>query len=191
MTSIMAAAYPRLYAAVAVFSAGAYADGTCLFADAATLPAPVSAQLAYEESGDRARVIPRLVVGGDADQGVPPSCADKALEQGLRTDNLVLSGKQTGPISLQPSSVRTVETPHRYSSNVTSYRDPDGCLIGRRWLIHGMNHFWPGGSFNEKYHYFTDPRAPSGARISWHWFRHYTKRGTAMPCAEARGRRRR
>ena len=183
MTSIMAAAYPRLFAAVAINAGGAYSDFTCIGTDAASLPASVSAQRAFEESGEHARVIPLLVMGGDSDQGIPPACATKALEQGLRTDNLVLSGTQTGPISLEPSSVRTVETPGRYDSTVSSFRDPDGCLIGRRWLFAGMNHFWPGGSRNPELAGFTDPKAPNGARISWRFLSRYTKRETRMPCA--------
>ncbi len=187
MTSIMAAAYPRLFAAVAINAGGAYTDFSCIGTDAASQPVALTAQRAFEESGAHARVIPRLVMGGDADQGIPPACADKALEQGLRTDNLVIGGSQTGPIPLQPSSVRTVKTPGRYDSAVSTYRDPDGCLVGRRWLIHGMNHFWPGGTRNPELASFTDPKGPSGSHISWRFLHHFTKRGTAMPCAEANG----
>jgi poly(3-hydroxybutyrate) depolymerase len=183
MTSIMAAAYPRLFAAVVINAGGAYSDFSCIGTDLASLPASVSAERAFEESGDAARVIPRLVMGGDADQGIPPACATKALEQGLRTNNLVLSGAQTGPIPLEPRTVRTVETPGRYDSTVSSYRDADGCLVGRRWLIHGMNHFWPGGSRDPELASFTDPKAPNGSRIAWRFLSKYTKRGTKMPCA--------
>jgi len=183
MTSIMAAAYPRLYAAVVINAGGAYSDFSCIGTDAASLPASVSAERAFEESGDGARVIPRLVMGGDADGGIPPACATKALEQGLRTNNLVLSGEQTGPIPLEPSSVREVTTPGRYDSTVSSYRDADGCLIGRRWMIHGMNHYWPGGSDDPELASFTDPMAPNGSKIAWRFLSKYTKRGTRMPCA--------
>jgi poly(hydroxyalkanoate) depolymerase family esterase len=182
MTSIMAAAYPRLFTAVAINAGGAYADPTCLFANSA-VTASSSAQLAFEESGSRARVIPRLVMGGDADQGVPPACADKALEQGLRSDNLAISGRQTGPISLDPALVRTVKTPGRYSTTVSDYRDRSGCLVGQRRLFHGMNHFWPGGSKDPALANWTDPKAPNGARIAWRFLSRYTKRDTAMPCA--------
>jgi poly(hydroxyalkanoate) depolymerase family esterase len=188
MTSIMAAAYPDLFAAVTINAAGAYADRTCLaIGDPVALPASLSAQLAYEEMGDRARVVPRLVMGGSADQGIPPSCADKALEQGLRTNNLVISGDQEGPISLAPASVEEVATPGRYDSTVSTYLDPAGCLIGQRWSFHGMNHFWPGGSSDPELANFTDPKAPNGAKIAWRFLRGYTKGKTSMPCAEASG----
>jgi poly(hydroxyalkanoate) depolymerase family esterase len=189
MTSIMAAAYPDLYAAVGIMAGGAYADGGCLFG-LPGIPVEESAQLAYDEMGPRARVVPRLVMGGDADQGVSPACADKALEQGLRTNNLVLSGAEDGPIPLEPASVRERANPAGgYSSTVRAYRDADGCLVGKRWLIHGMNHFWSGGSSNPALANFTDPKGPSGANASWRFFRRYTKHATAPPCSEARATR--
>ena len=184
MTSIMSAAYPDLYAAVAIVAAGAYADGTCLVG-LPGIPVETSSQLAYDEMGPRARIVPRMVMGGDADQGITPACADKAFEQGLRTDNLVLSGTQDAPISLKPASAREVPKAGGYSSTVSTYRDPTGCLIGERWLIHGMNHFWPGGTTDPKYANFTDPKGPSGAEATWAFVSRYTKSTTSLPCAEA------
>jgi poly(hydroxyalkanoate) depolymerase family esterase len=184
MTSDLAAAYPDLYAAVGIMAGGAYADGGCLFTTNTSLPVDVSASMAFDEMGPRARVVPRLVMGGDADQGVPPGCADKALEQGLRTNNLVLGGTQESPIALTPTSVREQPKPGGYPSTVKTYTDPAGCVVGQRWLIHGMNHFWSGGSDDPKLKDFTDPKGPSGAEISWAFFSHYTKSSTAMPCAE-------
>ncbi len=174
MTSIMAAAYPELFAAVGVIAAGAYADSGCLLGGAG-MPVSASAQLAFAEMGSRARVIPRLVMGGDADAAITPPCADKALEQGLRTDNLVISGQQDRPLSLKAASVREVPNPGGYGSTVRTYSDRNGCLIGRRWLIHGMNHFWPGGSADPAWANWTDPKGPSGAEISWRFFSRYTK----------------
>jgi poly(3-hydroxybutyrate) depolymerase len=184
MASDMAVTYPDLYAAVGLNAGSAYQDGTCFFTDSGK-PASDLAVLAREEMGDRARIVPRLVMGGDADQAIPPSCADKALEQALRTNNLVLGSSQESPISLTPAASREVAatSPDGYSSTVTNYKDPNGCLIGQRWLIHGMNHFWPGGTDNEKFKNFTDPKGPSGAEISWNFVKRFTKKGTSMPCA--------
>ena len=68
--------------------------------------------------GPRARIVPRLVMGGDADAGVAPACADKALEQGLRTNNLVIGGAQDGPIGLTPAATR--EGPGRAATTTRS-----------------------------------------------------------------------
>lgn len=187
MTSVMAAAYPDLYAAVGINAGDAYADVTCLFVGPG-MPVEASAQLAYDEMGPRARVVPRLVMGGDMDQAIPPACADKTLDQGLRTDNLVLSGMQDTPISLTPASVRELPKPGGYTSTVSTYLDPNRCVIGERWLIGGMNHFWPGGSTDPQLADFTDPKGPNGAEVAWRFLSRYSKRSTAMPCAEARCR---
>ena len=184
MTSIMAAAYPDLYAAVGVMSAGAYSDFTCLGTDALSQPVELVSQTARAEMGSRARVVPRLVLGGDADQGIPPACADKALEQGLRTNNLTIGVTQQEPIQLAPSSVREESNPGGYGSTVKEYTDADGCIVGERWLVHGMNHFWSGGSTDPKWKNWNDPKGPSGAEISWAFFDRYTRSDTSMPCAE-------
>lgn len=185
MTSIDAAAYPDLYAAVAISAGAAYADWPC-FTTGVGIPVATSAQLAYDEMGSRARIVPRLVIGGDADQAFPPACENKALEQGLRTDNLVLGGTQDGPIALTPSSVRDEHKPGGYAYTVQSFRDPSGCLIGEHWIVHGMNHFWSGGTTDPAYASFTDPRGPSGAEATWRFLERYRRSDTAMPCAEAR-----
>src|SRR5437764_237349 len=79
MASIEAAAYPDLYAAIGISAAGAYADAGCT-GTGTGMPVELSSQMAFDEMGPRARIVPRMVIGGDADQGIPPACADKALE---------------------------------------------------------------------------------------------------------------
>jgi len=186
MTSIMASAFSDIYAAVALNAGGGYADGICLGVPIG-IPVEVSALLARRVMGPRARIVPRLAMGGDADQGIPPGCVDKALEQGLRTNNLVIGRSQTAPISLQAASTREVPAtePGHYSTTVKTYLDPAGCVIGERWLIHGMNHFWPGGSADPKYKSFTDPKGPNGAEITWDFLKRYRKAETSPPCSEA------
>ncbi len=186
MASVNAAAYPDLYAAVAVFSSSAYADGPC-FTTGVGIPAAASAQLAFAQMGPRARIVPRFVLGGDADLAFPWTCTEKALEQGLRTNNLVLGQSQERPIALTPAAVRKEQKPGGHAYTVKSYRDPDGCLIGESWNVHGMGHFWSGGTTDPRYAGYGDTKGPSGAEASWAFLRRYTKSSTAMPCAEAAG----
>jgi poly(hydroxyalkanoate) depolymerase family esterase len=182
MASIDAAAYPDLFAAVGILESSAYADWTC-FTTGVGIPVTTSAQLAFDQMGPRARVVPIFVMGGDADLAFPATCTAKALEQGLRTDNLVLSGSQDGPISLIPATIRQAQQPGGYAYTVSTYRDPAGCLIGERWLVHGLAHMWPGGGTDPSFP--GDPLAPDGAEASWAFLKRYRKTDTAMPCAEA------
>jgi poly(hydroxyalkanoate) depolymerase family esterase len=183
MAAVEAAAYPELYAAVAIVESSAYGDGPC-FTTGVGIPVETSAQLAFDQMGPRARIVPRFVTGSDADLAFPEPCAEKALEQGLRTNNLVLGDSQTAPISLSPAAVRQERRPGGLSYTDYTYRDPAGCLVGERWLIHGMPHAWPGGTNDPKYVGWNDPRAPDGAEGTWAFFQRYRRSDTAMPCAE-------
>jgi poly(hydroxyalkanoate) depolymerase family esterase len=184
MAAINAAAYSELYAAVGNVASAGYADGPC-FTNGVGIPVQASAQLAFQQMGPRARVVPIIAIGSDADQAFPATCTVKALEQGLRTSNLVLSGSQEKPISLSPAAAREEPNPGGLAYTVSEFRDPDGCLIGERWIIHGMPHAWPGGTSDPKYSGYTDVRAPSGAKATWAFLERYRKADTAMPCAEA------
>ncbi|HVV77297.1 MAG TPA: PHB depolymerase family esterase [Mycobacteriales bacterium] len=182
MTSASAATYPDLYAAVGIVESAGYADGPC-FTDGVGVPVQANAQLARVVEGSHARVVPIFVIGSTGDLAFPAACEKKALQQGLRTDNLVISGSQTGPISLSPASVHRGKVPHGRSYTVSTFRDPSGCLIGEQTIIDGMPHAWPGGSSHMGG--YSDPTAPDGATIAWSFFRHFTLRSSAMPCATA------
>ena len=73
-----------------------------------------------------------------------------------------------------------------YGSTVSTYLDPGGCVIGERWLIHGMNHFWSGGTTDPEYANFTDPKGPNGAVTTWDFVSRYTKSSTAQTCTQAK-----
>jgi poly(hydroxyalkanoate) depolymerase family esterase len=185
MTSAMAGAYPDLYAAVGIVESAGDIDGFCL-GTGTGVPVEASAEVARVAMGSRARVVPLFVMGSTGDLAFPQSCAKKALQQGLRTDNLVLGGSQTAPISLTARAVRRGKVPHGRTYTVSTFRDPSGCLIGQQTIIDGMPHAWPGGSAAPAWKGYSDPTAPSGAKTAWAFFRHFTLRSTAMPCASTR-----
>lgn len=183
MASVGAAAYSDLYTAVGLVASAGYADGPC-FTTGVGIPVQASAQLAFQQMGPRARVVPIIAIGSDADQAFPATCTVKAVEQGLRTANLVVSGGQEAPIALTPAATREEQKPGGLGYTVSTFRDPAGCLIGERWIIHGMPHAWPGGTTDSRYNGYTDTRAPSGAVATWEFLERYRKSDTALPCAE-------
>ena len=183
MTSIEAAAYPDLYAAVSIMSSAGYADGPC-FTTGVGIPAEASALLAHTVMGSYARVVPRMVLGGDADLAFPWHCTNKALLSGLRTNNLVLGGTQTGPISLEPASVSERQKAGGRSYTVSRYRDSDGRLAGESWRIHGMGHFWSGGTKDPDYSGYGDATGPSAAKASWAFLKRFRKSETGSPCSQ-------
>jgi hypothetical protein len=94
----------------------------------------------------------------------------------------VIDGRQTAPISLSPASVAHFTPPGRRAYTVSTYLDQYGCVIGQRYLVAGMGHFWSGGSSDPRLAAFTDPTGPSAAEISWSFFSRYRLRDTADPC---------
>jgi poly(hydroxyalkanoate) depolymerase family esterase len=184
MASVDAAAYSELYAAVGLVASAGFADGPC-FTDGVGIPIEASAQLAFDQMGPRARVVPVIAMGSDADLAFPANCTVKAVEQGLRTNNLVISGSQDGPLALSPAATREEPNPGGVPYTVSSFRDPAGCLVAERWIVHGIPHAWPGGTADPKYKGYTDTRAPSGAEATWAFLERYRRSDTAMPCAEA------
>ncbi len=181
----MAATYSDLYAAVGENAGADYEDFECTFQSTVTPAVTTTAQDAFTAMGPRTRVVPKIVIGGDADQGIPPACADRALEQSLRTNNLVLDHDhdQTKPIHLAPATVQPETKPGGYRYTISTYLDGHGCVIGQRYLVHGMNHFWSGGSSDPMWKNWTDPKGPSAAVASWSFFSRYTLANTAWSCA--------
>jgi poly(hydroxyalkanoate) depolymerase family esterase len=185
MTSAGAADYPDLYAAVGIVESAGYADGPC-FGDGVGLPVQASAQLAYTAMGSYARVVPMIGFGSDGDLAFPANCMIKATEQALRTNNLVLSGSQAAPLALTPATTVSRQVPGGYGYDVSTFDDPNGCLVGERYIIHGMPHAWPGGTDDPTVKGYGDRKAPDAAPAIWDFLSRYHKSATAMPCAEAR-----
>lgn len=186
MTSIMLATYPDLYAAGGIMAGCAYRAVACV---APTYPAvePVAqeAVLAQQQMGSRARVVPTIVLHGDADGTVPPANAANVVDQWLQTDNLVTSGSANGPIARTPAAHRTGQVSGGRSYDVDSFTDPQGCLVAEKWTVHGMDHYWSGGSQDPAWYEWEDPAGPSAAEASWAFFSRYRLSETGLPCAES------
>jgi poly(hydroxyalkanoate) depolymerase family esterase len=184
ITSDLGAAYPHLFAAIGIMAGGPYGLDVCITGHGQPSD---NAAAAYAEEGQSTRVMPFIVLNGDKDNVVSPTCDAQAVQQWLRTDNLVLSGTQTAPLHLSASRDHA-EQPQVHGGltyNRLSYTAANGCLLGEHYVIHGMGHFWSGGSASPKYASFTDAKGPSAAQASWTFFSHFSQSTNAIKCHTA------
>lgn len=186
LTSILGAAYPDLYAAIAILAGGPYAS---TFLDAANPLVPalanpaVQAQLAFLAMGEHARVVPMLEIHGDADTTIYPQNGANAVRQWLMTNNRVASGSLTAPFPLTPSETTSHDEDGPFPYEIDDYRDDGGCLVVRHIRIQGLAHLYPGGSDDPDLPAFIEPRAMSASEATWDFFRRYRNGSGATPCA--------
>ena len=182
-TSILGADYPDLYAAVGVHSGAAYMGGAsaCLVANQSPASTDALARAALAAMGPRARVLPVIVFHGDQDTTIPYECGQQTIAQWLRTDDLILQHEHRAGIPSTPTVSRAV-VPRGHSYTVASYTDRLGCPVAQLWTIHGMGHYWSGGSADPASARYSDPRGPSAAVASWAFFSHWRLSGAVASC---------
>jgi len=172
MTGIMGAAYPDLFAAIAENAGCAYRAEPCLALGGALSQGNLGEQ-AYQTMGPYARVMPVLQLRGDQDTTVPPSSSLQVIQQWTETNNYVLSGTATTPFDTVPDETYEGIKSGGYAYTVNRYRDNNGCLLIEDWMIHGMGHYFSGGSSDSSQVTFTDPKGPMMAEIAWRFFSRY------------------
>jgi poly(hydroxyalkanoate) depolymerase family esterase len=147
MATVMAAAYPDLYAAAGIHSG--LAPGA-----AHDLPSAFTAM----QNGGTAGVtidLPLIVFHGDRDNIVAPINADRVVASRIRA----ASGLDGGPGLRLPCTTDGGGQPgHRLSRKI--YRDGDDTVIAEQWIVHGGSHAWFGGSQVGSY---TDAQGPDAS----------------------------
>lgn len=178
-------AYPELAAAVAVVAGGGYGmDFASTSLDDSALPGLV--QCARAALGDLAEVTPFLAIGGGKDalrlgsNEAPGGCARLAFRQWRQLAEEI--ARERGESLFGERAVQccrgAIPGGRRWIRE--TYVTRDGRAIGEYWNIVDMGHYWPGGLDDPVYARFTDPEAPSGAEISWAFFRRFARSGGAQ-----------
>lgn len=183
-SNAMAATYPDLYHAVGSVEGCAYqcADPT--------------GDLAYRRMGANARIMPAFVVQGGADYLTNPAMGEMTVSQWLGTDDLADDGQHNLSVPPQPASVeqRNFDSVQKvgsgsgdaclhdfprnpcvlagagvtpYPTTVRHYDDSHGKEVVQAWLIQGLSHNYPGGSFEGS---FSDPYGPDVTTAAFDFF---------------------
>jgi len=122
MSSVMAATYPDLFAAVGSGSGCEYAS-TATCAGYKSADPALAAQQAYREMGSRASPMPFIAFQGDQDTTVPPENADQLVQQWLTTDDLADDGALNGSVSQAAAKTTLGLAPGGESYTQRSYVD--------------------------------------------------------------------
>jgi poly(hydroxyalkanoate) depolymerase family esterase len=158
MAAITAAAYPELYAAVAIHSgvpAGAVHDVRTAFV-AMRQSGREGGRPTYKTGNS---TVPTIVFHGDSDTTVNPSNAQRVLEE---------VGLPVGTTA--NSSSGQVPRGRAYTRSI--YRGASGNVVAECWLIHGTGHAWSGGSPAGS---FTDPLGPDATREMVRFFHEHPR----------------
>lgn len=182
MTAILAAAYPDLFAAVAVHSGLAYRSavnvGAAFAAMARGSEDPIGqGRAAHAAMGDLARPVPSIVVHGSADATVAPVNADRVLQQSMAANRLAAPETCDLDIAHPTTTARgQVDGGHAYTRS--QWTDRRGVLMHELLEVDGLGHAWSGGAPGGSY---TDPRGPDATEAIWRFFAQVT----ALPCSFA------
>jgi poly(hydroxyalkanoate) depolymerase family esterase len=163
MASVMAIAYPDVYAAAGLHSGIPYRaaanvmEGVAAMSRGASDPTALGTT-AIADMGPRARAIPVIIVQGAADPVVKPVNAEHTRDMWLAMNDLSLGADArkaapAGPMSEQryeSGGLRVIESCYRSRAGKT------GCDV-ITLFIDGLGHAWSGGS---RAGTFTDERGP-------------------------------
>jgi poly(3-hydroxybutyrate) depolymerase len=121
---------------------------------------------AFAAMGPHARVVPALVVHGDADRTVAPANARQVLEQAMAA-NRMAGGEAAALDSARPADVERLSGAGARDAVRSRWRDRDGRLLHELLLVEGLGHAWSGGAAG---HAHTDPRGPSATEAICSFF---------------------
>jgi poly(3-hydroxybutyrate) depolymerase len=158
MAVVMAATWPDVFASTGVV-AGCPFKGTPCLQQASTDSINTLIGYVHDTMGAHARVMPLIIMQGDADTTVPPANAQLLLKQFLGADDLADDGVANGSVSTTAAHHDTATASGGDTYDVDTY-DFGGASLIESWTIHGMGHAWPGGPAGLAY---SDPKGPDAS----------------------------
>lgn len=178
MSVVLGATYPDRFAAIGVLAGIEYGGASALSEVYATSmnggPDPkAQGERAHAAMGSYARVVPALVIHGDADGVVAPVNGTQVAAQWLRTNTLVL-----GDAAIGEPTTTSGEAGYPFTHTVHASRARGGSIV-EHILVKGLGHAWPGGRAGGS---FADAKGPDASRTLWAFFE---KRSLSQPIPDA------
>ena len=182
MASLVVAAYPERYAALALHSglvhtaAATVPDALGVMQRGVPSPEPYATS-AFEAMGDGRRVIPTLVIHGEADAVVVPINGSQAAQQWFLTNALTMGQ----PLDTTSGATDRSEREERgYLVRRSTYRAKDGTPLSQLVMVRELGHAWSGRVGGGNVHRPARPeRVDDGRRVLR---RGRATLGTPCPC---------
>lgn len=169
MASLVVAAYPEQYAALALHSglvhgaAATVAQALDVMRRGVPSPEPYATS-ALEAMGRWRRVIPTLAIHGEADEVVAPINGSQAAQQWFLTNALIMGQ----PLDTTSGATdRSEREEQGYLVRRSTYRAKDGTPLSRLVMIRELGHAWSGGAAEGA---FTDMRGPNASTMVVEFF---------------------
>ncbi len=176
MASILAAAYPDLFAGIAVFAGAEFKAAASASEGFAAMkhggPDPVrQGQLAFEamRSGldrKKRRRMPVIVFQGTADPRVSTVNADQVIAQWGKTNECLAAENGESGFTLA-EKVIDGQAPDGYAYQKHIYVEADARLLMEKWLVQGLGHAWSGSPKPSRH---GDPKGPHASAEIWRFF---------------------
>lgn len=171
MATVLAATHPDIFH-------GMLAEAGCMFNGAqcgtglgigTTWDPMEAARQSVVAMGPHARRQPFVVSYGSIDLLAIKADQQSLVEQWVATNDLVDDGLLNGSVPAEPASVSQGSANGR-TYEVASYVDADGCLLGQRYLIHGLFHAYSGGQPLHLLDITADPLGPQMRAVAHDFF---------------------
>lgn len=169
---ILAATYPDVFASASSIAGGEYGLNQVDPDDPDATPPAYTARQAWAQMGERARLVPMLVVQGEEDEVVPPLVGERLVEQWLAIADLVDDGLLNDSLDLDRDVIESPATDELYAYTHLTFRTPEGVSVVEKYLVHGMGHSWSGPA---GVGLFTDHAGPDAAVLVWEFTRDHPR----------------
>ena len=176
MASILAATYPDIFVAVALFAGAEFKAATSVSEALAAMkgggPDPLrQGQLAFEAMREglarkQRRRMPAIVFHGSEDTAVSLVNAEQAIAQWSKTNECLAAHEAEQGFALTETIIDG-QVSNGYAYQKHTYVEGKTGLLMEKWIVQGLGHAWSGSPQPSRY---GDPKGPNASAEVWRFF---------------------